>query len=199
MAGRKCRRSGVPSHRLAIEPSDLVLTPGACRRGCLRPACRPYQGREQPAVRSISCASPRHEILARPLARRLLARRQSSQIAIATARPQIGYHVLALSETANIPIHFVHGRAALDSPDGQLAATLAEILLRGFSQPRVKRLVGLLRSRPSSSPSCRQLVAQTAGGRAAFARRALETEIAALQAGDFLMASTIASAFGIIE
>jgi hypothetical protein len=43
--------------------------------------------------------------------------------------------VLALSETANIPIHFVHGRAALDSPDGQLAAALAEILLRGFSQP----------------------------------------------------------------
>ena len=104
---------------------------------------------EQPSLRSISCASPRHEILeAVRWARSLLARGVGAQeIAITTASPATwDDHVLALAETANIPIHFVHGRAALDNPDGQLAAALAEILLRGFSQPRVKRLVGLLRS-----------------------------------------------------
>ena len=104
---------------------------------------------EKPAVRSASCASPRHEILeAVRWARQLLARGIGAhEVAITTASPaNWDDHVLALSETANIPIHFVHGRAALDSPDGQTAAALAEILLRGFSQPRVKRLVGLLRS-----------------------------------------------------
>ncbi len=107
------------------------------------------RAREQPVRRSISCASPRHEILeAVRWARGLLAKGIGAQeIAIATASPS-GWddHVLALAETANIPIHFIHGRAALDSPEGQLAAALAEVLLRGFSQPRVKRLVGLLRS-----------------------------------------------------
>ena len=107
---------------------------------------------EQPVRRSISCASPRHEILeAVRWARSLLANGIGAQeIAIATASPA-GWddHVLALAETANIPVHFVHGRAALDSPEGQLAAALAEVLLRGFSQPRVKRVVGLLRSQSS--------------------------------------------------
>jgi len=104
---------------------------------------------EQPLRLSISCSSPRHEILeAIRWARSLLANGIGAQdIAIATASPA-GWddHVLALAETANIPVHFVHGRAALDSPEGQLAAALAEVLLRGFSQPRVKRAVGLLRS-----------------------------------------------------
>lgn len=104
---------------------------------------------EQPTIRAISCASPRHEILeAVRWARRLLAQGVGAdQIAFATASPaNWDDHVLALAEAANIPVHFVHGRAALDNPDGQLSAALAEILLRGFSQPRVKRLVGLLRS-----------------------------------------------------
>jgi len=48
---------------------------------------------------------------------------------------------------SNHPIHFVHGRPR-SNPDGQLAAALAEVLLRGFSQPRVKRLVGSCARRP---------------------------------------------------
>ena len=144
---------------------------------------------EQPAIRSISCASPRHEILAAVRwARRLLAQGVGAhQIAIATASPaNWDDHVLALSETANIPIHFVHGRAALDSPDGQLAAALAEILLRGFSQPRVKRLVGLLRSRTKQFAAVpgswwRKLPEDAPLLHAARWKR----EIAALEAGDF--------------
>ena len=144
---------------------------------------------EEPAIRSISCASPRHEILAAVRwARRLLAQGVGAhQIAIATASPaNWDDHVLALSETANIPIHFVHGRAALDSPDGQLAAALAEILLRGFSQPRVKRLVGLLRSRTEQFAAVpgswwRKLPEDVPLLHAARWKR----EIAALEAGDF--------------
>jgi hypothetical protein len=104
---------------------------------------------QQPTVTAYSCASPRHEILeALRWARRLLSQGiEAQQIAIATASPtNWDDHVLALSQAANLPIHFVHGRAALDTTEGQLVAALAEILLRGFSQPRVKRLVGLLRS-----------------------------------------------------
>lgn len=108
---------------------------------------------EQPVRRSISCASPRHEILeAVRWARGLLAGGIRAQdIAIATASPA-GWddHVLALAATANITVHFIHGHAALDSPEGQLAAALAEVLLRGFSQPRVKRVIGLLRAQTTN-------------------------------------------------
>jgi PD-(D/E)XK nuclease superfamily len=47
---------------------------------------------------------------------------------------------------AGIDLHFVHGRKAVSTPEGQLAAALAEVLLRGFSQARMTRLVALLRS-----------------------------------------------------
>lgn len=44
---------------------------------------------------------------------------------------------------AGIDLHFVHGRKALSTPEGQLAAALAEVLLRGFSQARMTRLIAL--------------------------------------------------------
>lgn len=77
----------------------------------------------------------------------LQARLHHQEIAIAAASPD-GWddHVLALAESANLPIHFVHGRAALSIPEGQLAAALAEILLRGFSRRRLVRFVALVRS-----------------------------------------------------
>ena len=46
-------------------------------------------------------------------------------------------------------LHFVQGRKALSTPEGQLAAALAEVLLRGFSQARMTRLIALLRSQNS--------------------------------------------------
>ena len=55
--------------------------------------------------------------------------------------------MLALAESANLPLHFIHGRAALSTADGQLAAALSEILLRGFSRMRIVRMAALLRSR----------------------------------------------------
>ena len=102
-----------------------------------------------PSVRSVSCASPRHEILeALRWARQHLVRGAlPQQIAITTASPEFwDDHMLALAEDANLPLHFIHGRAALSTAAGQLAAALAEILLRGFSRPRMVRFVALLRS-----------------------------------------------------
>ena len=102
-----------------------------------------------PVMRAVSCASPRHEILeALRWARRHLAHgARPEQIAIATASPETwDDHMLAISEAANLPVHFVQGRAALSTSEGQLAAALAEVLLRGLSRARLIRLLALLRS-----------------------------------------------------
>ena len=40
-------------------------------------------------------------------------------------------------------MHFAHGRRALSTRDGQAAAALADILLQGLSQDRVRRLARL--------------------------------------------------------
>jgi hypothetical protein len=109
---------------------------------------------EQPEIQSESCASPRHEALeAMRWARALLAsgRAKPEEIAIAAASPaEWDDHFQALSEMGGIDLHFVHGRKALSTPEGQLAAALAEVLLRGFSQARMTRLIALLRSHNSN-------------------------------------------------
>ena len=109
---------------------------------------------EQPEIQSESCASPRHEALeTMRWARALLAsgRAKPEEIAIAAASPaEWDDHFQALSEMAGIDLHFVHGRKALSTPEGQLAAALAEVLLRGFSQARMTRLIALLRSHNSN-------------------------------------------------
>jgi hypothetical protein len=103
-----------------------------------------------PEIQCESCASPRHEALeAMRWARGLLARGRAKpeEIAIAAASPaEWDDHFQALSEMAGIDLHFVHGRKAVSTPEGQLAAALAEVLLRGFSQARMTRLIALLRS-----------------------------------------------------
>ncbi len=102
-----------------------------------------------PTVRAVSCASPRHEILeSLRWARQHLAQgARPQQIAITAASPESwDNHMLALAEAANLPLHFIHGRSALSTAEGQLAAALAEILLRGFSRTRIIRFVALLRS-----------------------------------------------------
>lgn len=104
---------------------------------------------KQPSIKAISCASPRHEILeAVRWAREHLAGGVAAKdIAIAAASPEDwDDHMLALTESSNLPIHFAHGRTALSTFEGQLAAALAEVLLRSFSRVRVTRLVALLRT-----------------------------------------------------
>ena len=102
----------------------------------------------EPTIQAVSCANPRHEILeAFRWARRHMAKGVLPQeLAIATASPALwDDHVLAQAEASNLPVHCIHGWAALSTAEGQLCAALAEILLRGFSRTRVVRLVALLR------------------------------------------------------
>jgi hypothetical protein len=103
-----------------------------------------------PNIECRSCASPRHEALeALRWARGLIAggRARPEEIAIAAASPEDwDDHFLALSEMSGLDLHFAHGRKVLLTAEGQLAAALAEVLLRGFSQARMTRLVGLLRN-----------------------------------------------------
>ncbi|MFO7964885.1 MAG: PD-(D/E)XK nuclease family protein [Desulfobacterales bacterium] len=103
---------------------------------------------ENPAVSAVSCAGPHHEIVeaVRWTRRHLSEGARPDDIAIAAAFPEPwDDHMLAMVEATNLPIHFVHGHAALSTSEGQLAAALAEILLRGFSRTRMIRLVALLR------------------------------------------------------
>lgn len=98
----------------------------------------------------FSCANPQHEVLeAFRWVRELLASGKAypDQIAIAAASPaDFDDHVLALSRDTSIPVHFVHGTKAVAGWDGQIAAALAEVFLKGISQERVRRLLALIRS-----------------------------------------------------
>jgi hypothetical protein len=96
----------------------------------------------------FSCATPQHEALeAFRWMRELIAggKARPEEIAIAAAsRAGFDDHMMALSADANIPIHFVHGVKAVTNRDGQTAAALAETLIKGVSQERVRRLFALL-------------------------------------------------------
>jgi hypothetical protein len=96
----------------------------------------------------LSCATPQHEALeAFRWMRELIAsgKARPEEIAIAAASPaDFDDHMTSLSADANIPIHFVHGVKAVTNRDGQTAAALAETLIKGVSQERVRCLFALL-------------------------------------------------------
>ena len=50
---------------------------------------------------------------------------------------------MTLRGDANIDLHFVHGVRTVTTRDGQAAAALADILVRGMSQTRIRRLASL--------------------------------------------------------
>ncbi|MGO7758373.1 PD-(D/E)XK nuclease family protein [Rhizobium ruizarguesonis] len=103
---------------------------------------------EAPAVRSVSAATAYHEAVeAMRWARALLASGLSaSDIAIATASPaDYDDHFLALRADANIDLHFAHGVRTVTTREGQTAAALADIVVRGLSQSRLRRLATLCR------------------------------------------------------
>lgn len=108
---------------------------------------------EQPALQLFSCANPLHEAIeAMRWARRLIAAglARPADIAIASASPaELDDHILALRRETNLAVHFVHGVKAITQRDGQAVAALAEILLKGLSQERVRRLFRLLDGAPA--------------------------------------------------
>ena len=109
---------------------------------------------ERPVVSRESAATPYHEALeAMRWARRLLAsgKAEPGEIAIAAASTaEYDDHFRVLRGDAGLDLHFGHGVRAAASREGQAAAALADILLRGLGQTRMHRLAALLG--PMSGP-----------------------------------------------
>ncbi len=107
---------------------------------------------QSPEVSAVSAATAYHEAVeAIRWARQLLAsgRAEPGEIAIASATPaDYDDHLLALRADASLDLHFVHGVKVTASREGQSAAALADVLLRGLSQTRMRRLSTLLRAYP---------------------------------------------------
>lgn len=98
---------------------------------------------QTPEISTVSAATTYHEAIeAMRWVRSLLASGVSpSQIAIATASPaDYDDHFLALRADANIDLHFAHGVRTVTTREGQAAAALADIVVRGLSQSRLRRL-----------------------------------------------------------
>ena len=107
---------------------------------------------QAPEVSAVSAATAYHETVeALRWARRLIASgmAEPAEIAIAAVAPaDYDDHFLALRGDADLDLHFVHGVKVTASREGQAAAALADILLRGLSQTRTRRLNTLLRAHP---------------------------------------------------
>ena len=107
---------------------------------------------QTPAVSAVGAATAYHEAVeALRWARLLIASGMAEppNIAIAGVAPaDYDDHFLALRADANLDLHFVHGVKVTASREGQTAAALADILLRGLSQTRIRRLNTLLRAHP---------------------------------------------------
>lgn len=103
-----------------------------------------------PEINAVSAATAYHEAIeAIRWARDLLVSgaAQPSDIAIAAASPgEYDDHFLSLRADANIDLHFVHGVKVTTTRDGQAAAALADIIIRGLSQTRIRRLAALCSS-----------------------------------------------------
>ena len=106
-----------------------------------------------PAImRAEVSADPRSEVVeALRWARELLSsgRVKAEEVGIAATSPETwDDHMLALAKSAGLPVHFSHGVPALSTADGQACAALADILIGGLSQQRVRRLARRLPAAP---------------------------------------------------
>ena len=110
------------------------------------------EGGQAPELSAVSAATAYHEAVeAMRWARQLIASgtAEPAEIAIASATPaDYDDHLLALRGDANIELHFAHGIGVTACREGQAAAALADVLLRGLSQTRMRRLNTLLRAYP---------------------------------------------------
>jgi len=99
------------------------------------------------------CADPRNEVReALRWARALVAGGKAAphEIAISAASPSAWDDAfLVLSREAGMILHFTHGIPALATAEGQACAALADILLRGLSQERVRLLFARLPRSPA--------------------------------------------------
>ena len=107
---------------------------------------------QAPEVSVVSAATAYHEAVeAMRWARRLMAHGMAEPVDIAIAGVAVADyddHFLALRSDANLDLHFVHGVKITASREGQATSALADVLLRGLSQTRMRRLNTLLRAYP---------------------------------------------------
>ena len=107
---------------------------------------------EAPEIAVISAATAAHEAIeALRWARQLVCSGTAApaDIAIASVSPgEYDDHFLALREDADLDLGFAHGVKVTASREGQAAAALADVLLRGVSQSRMRRLSALLSAFP---------------------------------------------------
>ena len=107
---------------------------------------------QAPETFAVSASTTYHEAIeAVRWARQLISsgRAGPADIAIASTSPaDYDDHFLALRGDANLDLHFVHGIKVTACREGQAAAALADILMRGLSQTRVRRLAVLLGAYP---------------------------------------------------
>jgi PD-(D/E)XK nuclease superfamily len=105
---------------------------------------------QRPSISAVSAATAYHEAIeVIRWARSLLASGEAEPTDIAIAAASTGEyddHFLSLRADANLDLHFVHGVKVTTTRDGQAAAALADILLRGLSQTRMRRLAALCSS-----------------------------------------------------
>src|SRR5690606_27923382 len=101
-----------------------------------------------PAIQVVSAGNTYHEAIeALRWMRQLLAsgRAAPEQIAIAaTLTDEYDSHFLSLRADANLDLHFAHGLPVVATRAGQAAAALADVLVRGLSHDRMRRLATLL-------------------------------------------------------
>jgi hypothetical protein len=90
------------------------------------------------------CADPRAEVVeALRWARELLSDGATKASDIAITSADLGAwddHMLVLASDAELPIHFASGVSALSTRPGQACAALADVMINGLSQDRVRRL-----------------------------------------------------------
>jgi hypothetical protein len=105
-----------------------------------------------PEIITVGAANAYHEAIeAMRWARQLIASGSAgpAEIAIASVNPaDYDDYFLALRADADFSLYFAHGVKVTTCREGQTAAALANILLRGLSQVRMRRLAVLLGGSP---------------------------------------------------
>ena len=107
--------------------------------------------RQAPTIEVVSAATAHHEAIEalRWMRRLLCADVDPTDIGIASvSTTDYDDHFLALRADANLDLSFAHGIKVTATREGQAAAALADMLLRGLSQTRMRRLSELLRAYP---------------------------------------------------
>lgn len=99
--------------------------------------------REEPKLTFVSCADPEHEALeALRWVRKLLVDGVPAEEIALVAVDVNAYDAAlrTLAHSSGLPIHFAQGVALVGTPAGQFAAAMADALLNGPNQARVRRL-----------------------------------------------------------